>query len=78
MVLGSILVAACLLLLGWTKEIVGAFVAEGSFKQSCIISLAVFAIYAVDFAINAGELERKTGELVADKGSSILLSKSDS
>jgi len=55
MVLGSILVAVCLLVLGWTKEIVGHFVPEGDFRKSCTIFLAVLAIYAVDFAINAGE-----------------------
>lgn len=56
MVVGSLVVAACLLVLGWTKEIVGYFVEEGDFRKSCTITLAVLAIYAVDFAINAGEL----------------------
>lgn len=55
MILGSILVALCLLVLGWTKEIVSYFVAEGDFRKSCTIVLAVFTIYAVDFAINAGK-----------------------
>jgi solute carrier family 45 protein 1/2/4 len=55
MVLGSFLVAACLLVLGWTKEIVGHFVEEGDYGKSCTILVAVLAIYAVDFAINAGE-----------------------
>src|SRR3954452_2244589 len=54
MVLGSFLVGACLIVLGWTKEIVGHFVEEGEFKRSCTIAVAVGAIYAVDFAINAG------------------------
>jgi solute carrier family 45 protein 1/2/4 len=58
MVVGSVVVAACLLVLGWTKEIVGVFIPEGEFKQTCTISLAVFSIYAVDFAINAGESRR--------------------
>jgi solute carrier family 45 protein 1/2/4 len=58
MVLGSIVVAACLLTLGWTKEIVSAFVAEGEFRNTCTVTLAVLAIYAVDFAINVGELRR--------------------
>ncbi len=53
MVLGSFLVAACLLVLGWTKE-VGLFVEEGEYKKSCTIFVAVLAIYAADFAINAG------------------------
>jgi solute carrier family 45 protein 1/2/4 len=58
MVGGAMLVALCLLVLGWTKEIVSLFVAEGEFKKSCTIALAVLAIYAVDFAINAGEFGR--------------------
>lgn len=53
MVLGSFLVAASLLVLGWTKELVGHFVEEGEFRKSCTIFVAVLAIYAVDFAINA-------------------------
>jgi solute carrier family 45, member 1/2/4 len=53
MVLGSLLVAACLLVLGWTKEIVGHFVEEGEFRKSVTVFIAVLAIYAVDFAINA-------------------------
>lgn len=56
MVLGSVMVCLCLLVLGWTKEIVGHFVPEGELNKSCTIYLAVLAIYAVDFAINAGEL----------------------
>jgi solute carrier family 45 protein 1/2/4 len=55
MVIGSVIVAACLLVLGWTKEIVGYFVEEGEFKKTCTVTVAVLSIYAVDFAINAGE-----------------------
>jgi solute carrier family 45, member 1/2/4 len=55
MVLGAIVVGVILLVLGWTKEIVGLFVEEGGFKKSCTIFVAVLSIYAVDFAINAGE-----------------------
>lgn len=55
MVIGSIVVAACLLVLGWTKEIVGHFVEEGEYRKTCTIVVAVLSIYAVDFAINAGE-----------------------
>jgi solute carrier family 45 protein 1/2/4 len=59
MVLGSLLVAACLLVLGWTKEVVGHFVEEGDFRKTITITVAVLSIYAVDFAINAGECRRK-------------------
>jgi solute carrier family 45, member 1/2/4 len=55
MIIGSVIVTACLLVLGWTKEIIEAFLPAGDFAQTCMISLAVFAIYAVDFSINAGE-----------------------
>lgn len=53
MVVGSVIVAACLLVLGWAKEIVGHFIAEGEFRRTCTIAVAVLSIYAVDFAINA-------------------------
>lgn len=56
MVIGSIVVAVCLLVLGWAKELVGHFVEAGDFRRTCTIFVAVLAIYAVDFAINAGEL----------------------
>ncbi|KAI9755956.1 MAG: hypothetical protein M4579_004087 [Chaenotheca gracillima] len=53
MVGGALIVGVCLLVLGWTKEIVGLFAAEGSEHKSATIALAVLSIYAVDFAINA-------------------------
>jgi solute carrier family 45 protein 1/2/4 len=53
MVIGSVVVAGCLLVLGWAKEIVGHFVEEEEFRRSCTIFVAVLSIYAVDFAINA-------------------------
>lgn len=53
MVGGTIVVSACLLVLGWTREIVGMFVTDKEMKKSATISLAVLSIYAVDFAINA-------------------------
>ncbi len=53
MLVGSVLVAASLMMLGWAKEIVSYFVAEGEFRKSCTVALAVVSIYAVDFAINA-------------------------
>jgi solute carrier family 45 protein 1/2/4 len=55
MVMGSVVVAACLLVLGWTKELVGYFVEAGAFRKSVTITTAVVSIYAVDFAINVGE-----------------------
>ena len=55
MVVSSVLVGALLLVLGWTKEIVGYFVEEGEWKKSCTVFLAVLSIYAIDFAINAGK-----------------------
>ena len=62
MVIGSFIVAACLLVLGWTKEIVGYFVEEGDFRKTCTIVLAVLSIYAVDFSINAGKLHTPCNE----------------
>ena len=53
-VVGALLSAVCLLTLGFTKEIVGAFVSDEDTVKSMTILLAVLAIYAVDFAVNAG------------------------
>lgn len=61
MILGSLVVGACLLVLGWTKEIVGCFVEDGEWKKTCTIFVAVLSIYAVDFAINAGEFGHVNG-----------------
>jgi solute carrier family 45 protein 1/2/4 len=55
MVLGSLLVFTCLVVLGWTKEIVSHFVEEGEFRRECTIALAIIAIYGIDFSINAGK-----------------------
>ena len=55
MIVGSVVVAVCLLILGWTKEVVGMFIEDGDWKKTCTIWVAVLSIYAVDFAINAGE-----------------------
>ena len=54
MVVGSIVVGLCLLVLGWTIEIVGHFVKDPETRKEYTIALAVLSIYAVDFAINAG------------------------
>ncbi|KAJ9263182.1 hypothetical protein DTO195F2_3160 [Paecilomyces variotii] len=52
MVGGSLVVAACLLVLGWTSELVGAFVADEERRKTFTVAVAVLSIYAVDFAIN--------------------------
>ena len=56
MIFGSLVVALCLILLGWTSEIVGMFVKDADKVQGVTIALAVLSIYAVDFAINIGTL----------------------
>ncbi|KAI9850867.1 MAG: hypothetical protein M1838_004936 [Thelocarpon superellum] len=53
MIGGAVLVGLCLLLLGWTAEIVSLFVGDPASKKSATIALAILSIYAVDFAINA-------------------------
>lgn len=53
MVAGTAIVSVSLILLGWTKEIVGLFVEDQTAKRRATITLAVLCIYAVDFAINA-------------------------
>lgn len=53
MIIGSIIVAVCLIVLGWTKELVGVFIADKDTAKTCTIVVAVLSIYAVDFAINA-------------------------
>lgn len=85
MVVGSIIVAAMLLVMAWTKEIVGFFVPDEQSVRGYTIALAVMSIYAVDFAINAGTLNLHGTKLdslcVTDdadfQSSTILLSKSD-
>lgn len=53
MIGGSLTVGLCLVVLGWTSEIVGTLVSDPNMKRSGTIALAVLSIYAVDFAINA-------------------------
>ncbi|KAM0437736.1 hypothetical protein ACHAPT_002101 [Fusarium lateritium] len=53
MVIGSIIVAVNLLILGFTREIVGWVVTDDEAAKRPTIILAVLAIYVVDFAINA-------------------------
>ncbi|KAI0104821.1 major facilitator superfamily domain-containing protein [Nemania sp. FL0031] len=50
---GAVISAMFLLLLGFTEDIVGFFVEDKKSVQHFTISAAVFAIYAVDFSINA-------------------------
>ena len=51
---GAAVSALCLLTLGFTKEIVGYFVSDEAAAKSLTVFAAVLAIYAVDFAVNAG------------------------
>ncbi|ATY59110.1 sucrose transport [Cordyceps militaris] len=53
MVLGAVIVAAAMLVLGFTKELVGLFVQDAEAARMPTIVVAVLAIYVVDFAINA-------------------------
>ncbi|KAF4972210.1 hypothetical protein FZEAL_9638 [Fusarium zealandicum] len=53
MVIGSIIVAFSLLVLGFTREIIGLVVHDDEAAKRPTIVLAVLAIYVVDFAINA-------------------------
>jgi solute carrier family 45 protein 1/2/4 len=53
MLLGTVIVAICLFVLGFTKEIVGLVQGDEEKAKRPTIALAVLAIYAVDFAINA-------------------------
>jgi len=52
---GAVIVAAALMVLGWTAEIVGMAVpgVDKVVTRELTIGLAVLSIYAVDFAINA-------------------------
>ncbi|KAL7925044.1 major facilitator superfamily domain-containing protein [Trichoderma austrokoningii] len=51
MMAGAVIVSACLLVLGFTREIVGGD--GGDATRRFTVVLAVVAIYAMDFAINA-------------------------
>ncbi|KAF1985959.1 MFS general substrate transporter [Aulographum hederae CBS 113979] len=65
MVVGAAIVSLSLLVLGWTAEIVGLFVAaDGEVHKASTILLAVLSIYAVDFAINA--VQASTRSLIVD------------
>ncbi|KAK1757499.1 sucrose transporter [Echria macrotheca] len=49
---GSVIVACSLLALGFTKEIVASFVTDKEAARTATIVVAVFSLYATDFAIN--------------------------
>jgi solute carrier family 45 protein 1/2/4 len=61
MIFGSFVVAFCLIVLGWTAEIVGLFVQEPEKAKNVTIALAVSSIYAVDFSINVGMWDGSVG-----------------
>lgn len=65
-VVGSLLVAGGLLTLGFTKEIVGLFISDEGARKILTIVVAVFALYATDFAINAGTYKRWLSPFPAD------------
>ncbi|QVM09373.1 hypothetical protein D8B26_004033 [Coccidioides posadasii str. Silveira] len=52
MIGGSLVVALCLFVLGWTTEIVSIFISDTQLRKSVTITVAVLSIYATDFAIN--------------------------
>lgn len=52
-VIGSLIVACSLISLGFTKEIVAAFVEDKETARVLTIILAVLSLYSVDFSINA-------------------------
>ncbi|CAL8575186.1 hypothetical protein XPA_001126 [Xanthoria parietina] len=64
MIGGAIVVAMGLLVLGWTREIVGFFIPESDLRRVLTITLAVFSIYLVDFAINA--IQSTSRSLIVD------------
>jgi len=52
MLVASVLVAICLLIIGWAPELVRLVIIEEPNAKSLTIALAVFCIYTLDFAIN--------------------------
>ncbi|KAG5918042.1 hypothetical protein E4U53_004128 [Claviceps sorghi] len=53
MVIGTLIVACCLLVLGFTKELVGLVVPNETAAKAPSMALAILSIYVLDFAINA-------------------------
>ena len=64
MLLGTVIVSICLLILGFTTEILSAFVKDDHTRRPIAIALAVLSIYGVDFAINA--VQASTRSLIVD------------
>ena len=54
MVASAVFSAICMLVLGFTREVVGVVIQDDETAKRPTIVLAVLSIYAVDFAINAG------------------------
>lgn len=52
--IGSVVVACSLIALGFTKEIVAAFVLDSQTARALTIIIAVLSLCTVDFSINAG------------------------
>ncbi|KAK2589901.1 hypothetical protein QQS21_012418 [Conoideocrella luteorostrata] len=73
MVIGAVNVAACLLVLGFTKEIVEFFMRDEMMAKGPTIALAVMSIYALDFAINAGKLSPCASFTNANNADEIVL-----
>lgn len=71
MMVGAVIVSACLLVLGFTREIVGGFMgaeAGSDAARRVTVVLAVAAIYAVDFAINMSKFEDEINPLFVKGG----------
>lgn len=74
MVLGAAIVATAMLVLGFTKEVVTFFIADAEAARIPTITLAVLAIYVVDFAINAGKHKSHSAikKHSADSGGTVM------
>ncbi|KAI5467247.1 major facilitator superfamily domain-containing protein [Mariannaea sp. PMI_226] len=53
MVVGSLIVSTCLIVLGFTRNVVGILISDDETAKRPTIVLAVLTIYVVDFALNA-------------------------
>ncbi|KAG6001441.1 hypothetical protein E4U21_004330 [Claviceps maximensis] len=53
MVIGALIAACCLLVLGFTKELVGLVVPDETVARPPTMALAILSIYVLDFAVNA-------------------------